>query len=59
VRRFAHRLGHAPAILVSGGDAESVADRLETCGCRAVIEHNLVLAGLALRARASDTTIDR
>ncbi len=59
VRRFAHRLGHAPAILVSGGDAESVADRLETSGCRAVIEHNLVLAGLALRARASDTTIDR
>jgi type III pantothenate kinase len=59
VQRFARRLGHAPAVLVSGGDAEPVADRLRTSGICAVIEHNLVLAGLALRSRALDTTIDR
>ncbi len=59
VQRFARRLGHAPAVLVSGGDAGPVADRLRTSGLGAVIEHNLVLAGLALRARASNTTTDR
>lgn len=51
VQRFARRLGHAPAVLVSGGDAEPVAARLQAGGMPAVIEHNLVLAGLALRAR--------
>jgi type III pantothenate kinase len=59
VQRFARRLGHAPAILVSGGDAEAVADRLRTSGLSVVIEHNLVLAGLALRARVSNSTMDR
>lgn len=59
VQRFARRLGHAPAVLVSGGDADPVADRLRASGCNAMIEHNLVLAGLALRGRAGNTTIDR
>ncbi len=59
IQRFARRLGHAPTVLVSGGDAEPVADRLRGSGLSAAIEHNLVLAGLALRGRASDSTIDR
>jgi type III pantothenate kinase len=50
VRRFARRLGHDPRLLVSGGDAEAVAARLEANGLAVTIEHNLVLAGLALRA---------
>jgi type III pantothenate kinase len=58
VQRFARRLGHVPAVLVSGGDAGPVAERLRGSGLGAVIEHNLVLAGLALRGRASNTTID-
>jgi type III pantothenate kinase len=58
VQRFARRLGHAPAVLVSGGDADAVADRLRSSGLSAVIEHNLVLAGLALRARVPTSTID-
>lgn len=59
VQRFARRLGLAPAVLVSGGDAEAVADRLRSSGLDAVIEHNLVLAGLAIRGRATNTTMDR
>lgn len=59
IQRFARRLGHAPTVIVSGGDAEPVADRLRGSGLSAAIEHNLVLAGLALRGRASDSTIDR
>jgi type III pantothenate kinase len=50
IERFAHRLGNAPAVLVSGGDAEPVAERLIASGVELAIEHNLVLAGLALRA---------
>lgn len=47
---LAQRLGTLPAVMVSGGDAERVASGLRAAGVDAVIEHNLVLAGLALRA---------
>ena len=50
VRRFAQRLGDWPAVLVSGGDAASLAERLHGSGFGISIEHNLVLAGLAVRA---------
>jgi type III pantothenate kinase len=50
VQRFARRLGGAPALLVSGGDAAALAERLLDSGWRPSIEHNLVLAGLSLRA---------
>jgi type III pantothenate kinase len=50
--RFAQRLGHTPLLLVSGGDAEALAARLRGAGAAPLIEHNLVLAGLALRAAA-------
>lgn len=48
-RRFAAKLGGAPRLLLAGGHAEALRDRLppETAG---MIEHNLVLRGLALRA---------
>lgn len=49
---LARRLGRAPAVLVSGGDAERMAAGLADAGIAAAIEHNLVLAGLALRADA-------
>jgi len=52
IRRFMQRIGCAPSILISGGDAEAVADRLRVGGIESAIEHNLVLAGLALRARS-------
>lgn len=50
VASLGRRLGRAPAVLVSGGDAERMAGSLADAGIAAVIEHNLVLAGLALRA---------
>lgn len=50
VRRFARRLGHWPAVLASGGDAESLSERLRGSEFGVSIEHNLVLAGLAVRA---------
>lgn len=48
-RRFAAELGAPPRLLLAGGHAEALRDRLprETAG---IIEHNLVLRGLALRA---------
>jgi type III pantothenate kinase len=48
-RRFAAALGAAPRLLLAGGHAEALRERLprETAG---IIEHNLVLRGLALRA---------
>lgn len=48
-RRFAAALGATPGLLLAGGHAEALRDRLprETAG---IIEHNLVLRGLALRA---------
>jgi type III pantothenate kinase len=49
--RFAASLGTAPRLLMAGGHAERLADRL-TSGCAPLIEHNLVLHGLALRASA-------
>jgi type III pantothenate kinase len=57
IERFARRLGHAPAVLVSGGDAEPVAERLRSAGVAPAIEHNLVLAGLALRACPADSPV--
>jgi type III pantothenate kinase len=59
IRRFTDRLGRMPSILVSGGDAETVADRLQSGGFSPAIEHNLVLTGLALRARSADTQVQR
>lgn len=50
-RRFAAVLGAPPRLLVAGGHAESLAARLPP-ECAPVIEHNLVLRGLALRASA-------
>jgi type III pantothenate kinase len=50
VERLAQRAGRAPRLLVSGGDAEALAARLRAAGAAPSIEHNLVLAGLALRA---------
>jgi type III pantothenate kinase len=52
VRRFARRLEHWPAVLLSGGDAELLAERLRGSEFGLSIEHNLVLAGLAARAGA-------
>jgi len=52
VQSLAQRLGRAPAVLVSGGDADRVAAGLAGAGIAAAIEHNLVLAGLALRVDA-------
>jgi type III pantothenate kinase len=57
IERFARRLGHAPTVLVSGGDAEPVAERLRSAGVGPAIEHNLVLAGLALRASPVDSMV--
>jgi len=47
--RFAIRLGTAPRLILTGGNAEELLSRLsiESAG----IEHNLVLRGLALRAQ--------
>lgn len=59
VRRFGQRLGQAPAVLISGGDAEQVAARLQGCEFELSIEHNLVLAGLAVRVRALRPVIDQ
>jgi type III pantothenate kinase len=47
--RFAAVLGRAPRLLLAGGHAEALAARLAP-GSLPVIEHNLVLRGLALRA---------
>jgi type III pantothenate kinase len=49
LRRFSAGLDAPPRLLLAGGHAEALRDRLprETAG---VIEHNLVLRGLALRA---------
>jgi type III pantothenate kinase len=59
IRRFAQRLGREPAVLVSGGDAGQLAERLRHGGVAPVIEHNLVLSGLALRARPPDPPTQR
>ena len=59
VRRFGRRLGRAPAVLISGGDAELVAARLDAGEFDHSIEHNLVLAGLAVRVRALRPAIDQ
>jgi type III pantothenate kinase len=58
VRRFGRRLGQIPAVLVSGGDAERIAARLQDSELVLSIEHNLVLAGLAVRVRALRPAID-
>ena len=50
IERFARKLGRMPSVLVSGGDATLVADGLHASGFDLAIEHNLVLAGLGLRA---------
>jgi type III pantothenate kinase len=49
-RRFADSIGTKPRLLLAGGHADALLDRLprESAG---VIEHNLVLHGLAVRAR--------
>jgi type III pantothenate kinase len=49
-RRFADSIGAEPRLLLAGGHADALLDRLprETAG---LIEHNLVLHGLAVRAR--------
>jgi type III pantothenate kinase len=49
--RFATALGRAPRLLLAGGHAEALAARLSPAS-PPVIEHNLVLRGLALRALA-------
>ncbi len=59
IERFAHRLGHAPEVLVSGGDATHVAGRLREAGVALSIEHNLVLTGLALRAQSPESSARR
>lgn len=59
VQRFTRRLGRPPAVLVSGGDAAPVCARLRASEIDAAIEHNLVLAGLAVRVRALRPAIDR
>jgi type III pantothenate kinase len=59
IERFTRHLGRTPAVLVSGGDAALVADRLRSSGLGPAIEHNLVLAGLALRARSSASPVHR
>ena len=51
VQRLARRIGGSPDVVVSGGDAEPLVRRLNTEGIAASIAHNLVLAGLGLRAR--------
>jgi type III pantothenate kinase len=50
LRRFADSIGTKPRLLLAGGHADMLLGRLprETAG---LIEHNLVLRGLALRAR--------
>jgi type III pantothenate kinase len=53
IERFTRYLGRVPSVLVSGGDAASVAAGLQGDGFEPAIEHNLVLTGLALRARMS------
>jgi type III pantothenate kinase len=59
VRRFARRLGRWPTVLISGGDAESLAGRLRGSEFGFSIEHNLVLAGLAARAGAPSSEPNR
>ena len=59
VRRFGQRLGRLPVVLISGGDAEPVAARLHGSEFDVSIEHNLVLAGLAVRVRALRPVIDQ
>ena len=54
VERAQRRFGSAPEVIVSGGDADVLAARLSVCGVPLAIEHNLVLGGLALRARTTD-----
>ena len=51
VQRLALRIGARPDVVVSGGDAEPLARRLDDAGIAATIAHNLVLAGVGLRAR--------
>jgi len=53
ITRFRQRLNQDAAVVVSGGDADALAVRLRAAGVGCAIEHNLVLAGLALRARAA------
>jgi type III pantothenate kinase len=53
--RLAQRAGAAPLLLVSGGDAPGLAARCAAAGAQPTIEHNLVLAGLAVRAAASSS----
>lgn len=54
VERARRRFGSSPQVIVSGGDADALAERLSICGVALAIEHNLVLGGLALRARTTD-----
>jgi type III pantothenate kinase len=53
IARFRQRLDQEAAVVVSGGDADALAGRLQAAGIACAIEHNLVLAGLALRARSA------
>jgi type III pantothenate kinase len=50
IARFRRRLDQDAAVVVSGGDADALASRLQAVGISCAIEHNLVLAGLELRA---------
>ena len=59
VQRFARRIGATPGVVVSGGDAEPLVQRLNAAGIAASIAHNLVLAGLALRARDLPAVTER
>lgn len=53
IARFRRGLDQDAAVVVSGGDADALASRLQAVGISCAIEHNLVLAGLALRARTA------
>jgi type III pantothenate kinase len=59
VQRFALRLGGPADVVVSGGDAEPLVQRLNAGGIASSIAHNLVLAGLALRARDRPPVTER
>jgi len=59
VERARRHFGSAPQVIVSGGDADALAERLSAGGVALAIEHNLVLGGLALRARTTDQGLHR
>ena len=54
VERARRRFGSAPQVIVSGGDADALVSGCPSAAWPSAIEHNLVLGGLALRARTTD-----